>query len=135
MRSLSAAVSALLSSSSFGGSDVLLFVHAQDFVLFLIPHQRFLGSLHLHPHVDELGLQPVRGVHGGVETVLTVVLDVGFHQGVDDIRGRLGLGAAVMNLDDAGVRTEIDPQITLEAAEDGRGPPGIDLQRVGGEVR
>ena len=59
MRSLSAAVSALLSSSSFCGGDVLLLVDAQDFVLFLIAHQFFLGSLHFHLQVDELLLQPV----------------------------------------------------------------------------
>ena len=34
---------------------------------------------------------------------LRLFVDVGLHQRVDDIRGHLGFGAAVMDFDDAGI--------------------------------
>ena len=68
MRSLSAAVSSLLSSSSFAVVMFCFSSVAQDFVLSLISHQFFLGSLDFHLQIDQLLLQPVGGLHGGFKT-------------------------------------------------------------------
>ena len=77
-------------------------------MLFLIAHQFFLGGFHLHLHIDELSRQPLGGVHGGVVAGFSIFIDVGLHQSVDDSSCPVGIGAAVMHLDDACIREECD---------------------------
>ena len=117
------------------GRDVLLFVDAENLVLFLITDQFFLRCLHLHLQVDELLREPVGGLHGGFKLGLEVLLDVGGGQRIDGTGGQLRVGAVVVNLDDAGIGNQGYVQVAAKRTQQGGSAVRIGLQGIGDQVR
>ena len=117
------------------GRDVLLFVDAQNFVLFLIAHQFLLRGFHFHLQVDELLGQPVGSLHRGFESGLEIVLLIGLHQRVHHILGSLRVRATEMDFHDAGVGEEGDLEISFEGRQQRRGSRRICLQRIGSQIQ
>ena len=135
MRSDSAWVISLLSSSSF---SVMMFCFSsvpENLVLFLVAYQLFLRGFDFHLQVDQLFRKPVGRLHGGFELGLEVLLHVSRCQRIHDAGGQLRIGAGVMNLHDPGVRNQTDVETAFKAREQRRDVAGIALQRVGDKVR
>ena len=90
-------------------------------MLFLIAYELFLGRFHFHLQIDELLLEPVRRLHGGIESGLEIIFDVSLHQRIDDSGCFLGIRAAVVDFNDAGTRNESNSQTPLKTAHHGSG--------------
>ena len=82
----------------FRRGDVLFFVDAQNFVLFLVAHQFFLRRFHFHLQIHQLFREPVGGLHGGIEARFEIVLRIRAHQGIDHDGGQVFVGAAEATL-------------------------------------
>ena len=101
----------------FRSGDVLLFVNSQNLVLFLVLDQLFLRGLDLHLEVHQLFRQPVRGLHGGLEAGLEILLDIGGDERVHHVGSEVLVGAAVVDLDDPGIGHQRDAEAALESSE------------------
>ena len=113
----------------------MLFVNSQNFVLFLILHQFLLRCFYFHLQVDELLGEPIGGLHGGFEFGLEILLNIGTGERVHNLRGKIRIGAAVMNINDASIGNESYTQAAFEGSQNCRGACRIGLQSIRSQVR